>query len=167
MSPIRPMILIPLTAVVIACGTSLAGSVDPFVCPLTIVDGEGFTPPHPYPAQPPPLYDALWYGSDELWTKVNPAGEVWVGLPGGGQKTFWWSESFEGGGVEPSPSITVTGRRLDGPGEFTSERATNGWRSDIGSFMLVGVEFPGPGCWELIAHYEGAELGVVVQVGSD
>jgi hypothetical protein len=38
-----------------------------------------------------------------------------------------------------------------------------GFREDIGSFILVGIEIPA-GCWELTARYGDAELSYVVLV---
>jgi len=134
-------------------------------CPVTIPSQPGMVPPQPYPAQPPAQYDALWYGTDELWTMLDASGAVWDDLPGLRQKTFWWSDGYSWRD-EPQPQIMVTARRLDGVA-LTVEAGgpgTNGNRADIGSFMLVGIEFPAPGCWELTARYNGAELSYVVSV---
>ena len=35
---------------------------------------------------------------------------------------------------------------------------------DLGTFMLVGVQLPEPGCWRLTARYEDARLSYVVWV---
>ena len=131
-------------------------------CPVTIPPQPALVPPPPWTRKPPPLYDAVWYGTPELWTMLDAAGEIWGALPGLGQKTFWWSQDFDVS-VEPQPDITVTGERLDHPGQSLSVGpGTNGRRGDIGSFMLVGIEFPAPGCWELTARYGDAELSYVV-----
>lgn len=137
-------------------------------CPVTLPSQPSFVPPEPYPSQAPALYRQVWYGTGALWTMLAREGEVWEGLPhyGGafGQKTLWWSQGYSLT-AEPTPSITVTGRRLDGPGSFEAgEPGTNGSREDIGSFMLVGVDIPTTGCWELTARYGGAELTYVVLV---
>lgn len=136
-------------------------------CPLTIPPRPGLVPPRPYAARPPDLYQAVWYGSAELWTMLDPQGEVWEDLPqddgGFTQKTFWWSDGYSPG-QEPAPPITVTGRRLDRPGSFeVAGRGGGGFRDDIGSFMLVGLEIPA-GCWELTGTYRGADLSYVVLV---
>jgi hypothetical protein len=146
--------------------TEAVGSQD--ACPLTIPPRPGFVPPKPYPSQAPDLYQAVWYGTEALWTMVGPEGEVWEGLPKNRgmftQKTFWWSDGYSWKD-EPTPSITVTGRRLDGPGSFEAAApGTNGFREDIGSFMLVGIEIPAAGCWELTARHGDAELSYVVLV---
>lgn len=148
-------------------GTEVIGSQD--ACPLTIPPRPGFVPPNPYPPQPPALYQAVWYGTPALWTMLGPEGEVWEELPmdGGmfGQKTFWWSDGYSAT-AEPTPSITVTGLQLDGPGSFEAGGpGTSGFREgDVGSFMLVGIGIPAAGCWELTARYGDAELTYVVWV---
>jgi hypothetical protein len=44
------------------------------------------------------------------------------------------------------------------------ELATNGFREDIGSFMLVGIAIAAAGCWELTSRYGHAELSYVVTI---
>jgi hypothetical protein len=136
----------------------------PEKCPVTIPE-RLFTPPAPYP--PDPVHDdAVWYGTPELWTAINPKdpvrSESWLR----GEKTFWWSENFPGGAMEGSPNITVTAGHLDGsaPVVKSGGPGTNGFHPDMGDFMLVGVELPAPGCWELTAEYKGASLSYVMWV---
>jgi hypothetical protein len=129
-----------------------------------------FAAPAPWPAHAPG--DNVWFGTSDLWAMLSPDGEVWSGLPydaqGFGQKTFWWSSHFLGGNKEPTPAIGVIGTRLDGPGTFQAgDPGTNAGNADIGSAMLVGVEFPAAGCWRLTARYRGFELPYIVQVTDD
>ena len=137
-------------------------------CPVTVPPQPGFVPPEPHPHEPPALYDSVWYGSAGLWTMLYPAGEVWTDLPVGpdgklGEKTIWWSTGYPTD-HEPRPRSELTGRRLDAPGSAESGGpAGGGFRHDLGSFMLVGLEIL-PGCWELTATYRGAELSYVVLV---
>jgi len=64
-----------------------------------------------------------------------------------------------------SQSIAVTGRRLDAPAPpLNVSRATNAYAEDIQSAMLVRVDFPTPGCWEITGRYAGSELSFVVFV---
>ena len=134
-------------------------------CPVTIPPQPAVIPPHPYPAQPPAQYGAAWYGTTELWTMLDPNSAVWDDLPGLTQKTFWWNDGYDWG-EEPQPRIAITARRIDQtPLEFESSgTGTNGYRTDIGSFMLVGIEFPAPGCWDLTASYKGTELSYIVWI---
>ena len=127
-----------------------------------------FVPPKPFLRTPPANYASDWYGSEHLWTMLAYSGEIWQGwvaakppiLP---QKTFWWSADWKPGD-EPEPTIIVTGRRLDGPGAFTYGPGTNA-SADFGTAMLVGIDLPSYGCWELTARYRLATLSYVVSVG--
>jgi hypothetical protein len=92
---------------------------------------------------------------------IDPEGEVWEDLPEDhgrfSEKTFWWSEAYPPN-EEPTAPITLAGQRLDRPGSFDVRGpGGGGFREDIGSFMLVGIEIPA-GCWKLTARYMGAEL---------
>ena len=140
-------------------------------CPLTLPPEPALVPPSPYPSRFPnpdvPLSDdRRWYGTPALWTAVAAEGEVWRDLPdedGNGkffEKTFWWSEAHSPG----DGRITVSARRLDAPGSFeTGGPAGGGFREDVRSFMLVGVELPA-GCWELKATYRDAVLSYVALI---
>ncbi len=136
-------------------------------CPLTRPDPP-FLAPKPWPSTPPPRYRAAWYGTPDLWTMLSVGGEVWIGLPlgpdGYGQKTFWFSVRWPYL-EEIMPEIMVTGRRLDGPGDFRVGPPGTNAGADFGEAMLVGVDFPSPGCWELTGSYRGATLSYVVWVG--
>lgn len=136
-------------------------------CPVTI-PGQPYVARAPYLPQPPAYYNAVWYGSDDLWTMLDPEGATID------YKTFWWSRNFNIE-AERSPLITITGTRLDAPGSFVKGAngctpasgpcvpgdATNA-SADFGTAMLVGVQIPTRGCWEIRAHYKGAELAYVV-----
>ncbi len=130
-----------------------------------------FVPPPPYLAAPPPNYGTEWFGTRALWKMLDPDGEVWrqSSLPHGPagltQKTFWWSADWSPD-AEPEPAIMVVGTRLDGPGEFTFGPGTNA-SADFGTAMLVGIDFPTPGCWQLTGRYRDAELSYVVWITED
>lgn len=136
-------------------------------CAVTRPD-PAFVAPSPYPAEAPPLYESEWFGSEALWTMIDRDGQIWRGLPQGPdgfvQKTFWWSLDWRGMRDEPEPALTVVGTRLDGPGTFTAGPATNAARDDFGEAMLVGVEIPTAGCWQITAAYGDAILSYVVSV---
>jgi len=102
---------------------------------------------------------------------LKPNGEVWSAgdfpRSSGGpipQKTFWFSVHFLGGSKESTPAIGVTGTRLDRPGPFRFGDPGTNAGADFGSAMLVGVDFPTVGCWQLTARYRGFELSYVVQI---
>jgi len=93
---------------------------------------------------------------------------VWSALPhnpeGYTQKVFWWRQGYSWKD-EPEPQLSVTGRRLDTPAPpLNVSKATNAFAEDIQSAMLVGVDFPTLGCWEITGRIEGNELSFVVWV---
>ncbi len=109
-----------------------------------------------------------WYGGEKLAVMLPPNG-VWRGLgPDHAfrDKLFWWSV-----GVKPGSesNLTVTGVKLDGDAApaFISE-ATN-VRANLlgGSAMLVMVEFPSAGCWQITGEYLGEKLAFVVEARAD
>ena len=137
-------------------------------CPITVPTGSLVAPtgpPNNWPAEPPARYGARWYGTLDLWTMLDVGGEAWDGILDTGQKTFWWSRHYRGSPEEQTPDITVTVRSLDGagPAETFGGPGTNA-AADFGAAMLVGVEFPSTGCWELTGTYKGHSLSYVVNV---
>jgi len=141
----------------------------PKTCPVTRPPDRRFTPPGPYPRYAP-SGEEFWYGTASLWTAVPKTG-VWSGLPhnpeGYTQKVFWWRTGYSWT-AEPEPDLTVTGRRLDASAPpLNVSRATNAFAADIQSAMLVGVDFPTLGCWEITGRYDDAALSFVVWVASD
>ncbi len=109
----------------------------------------------------------MWYGSESLAVLLKSDG-VWKGM--GSEHNYrdklsWWSYGYDGS-LEPRPELVVTGKRLDAdvPPAIVSE-ATNAY---VGGWtMLVLVEFPSIGCWEITGSYRGQTLSFVVEVGSD
>lgn len=137
----------------------------PSNCPVTTPQDPLFVPPSPYDTLG--FADAFWYGSNSLWTSV-PRDGIWAGLSynqnGYSQKVFWWREGYVWT-EEPEPELIVTGERLDAPAlPLVSSKGTNAYADDIGSAMLVGVDFPTLGCWKITGKYADAELSFVVWV---
>jgi len=130
-------------------------------CPITYPPKIAFIPPDPWPAAPPDE-DRFWYGYDGLWTALPKDGS-WATLADG-EKFWWWSEGFDVSEDE-TPDLVVTARRLDGEGEvYQVSDATNGYHPSFNWAMLVGVELPSPGCWEITGQYKGHELTFVLLV---
>ena len=95
-------------------------------------------------------------------------GETWLDLPHGpdgfGQKTFWWSADFNVN-LELQPALAVSGRRLDEAGSFVSSGPGTNAQADFGSAMLMGIDVPSAGCWEITGTYRDATLSYVVWIG--
>jgi hypothetical protein len=139
----------------------------PASCPVTVPQDPTFIPPAPYlPNGPFP--DWFWYGSNSLWVAI-PSGSVWRPMPnnaeGYSDKMFWWREGYIWN-EEPEPNLMVIGERLDAKAlPLRASKATNAYASDIGSAMLLGVDFPTLGCWKITGRYnDEAELSFVVWV---
>ena len=137
---------------------------DPQGCPITRPPNPPFVPPAPPgPAPGSARLGEFWYGTPPLWTSLLPDG-TWRALPyhdgAYTQKVFWWSQGYDW----KSP-LTVTGRRIDGSAApLRASTATNAFAEDIGSSILVGVEIPTAGCWEIAGHLKGLTLVFVVRV---
>ena len=134
-------------------------------CQVTLPAAPPFIPPSPYPSEPPGAY--FWYGDESLWTALPPHG-IWSDLPhnptGYTQKLLWWRVGYVWT-EEPKPALQVTGRRLDDPTvTLLALPATNAFAPDIQSAMLVGVDFPTLGCWEITGRYADAQLSYIVQI---
>ena len=135
-------------------------------CPVTVPPVPSFTPPAPYDTLNS-FVDHFSFGSSSLWTTV-PANGTWNGLPhssvGYTQKILWWREGYMWD-QEPEPNLVVTGERLDeSASPLIVDKATNAYASDIGSAMMVGVDFPTLGCWKITGNYNGNELSFVIWV---
>lgn len=151
-------------------GTETMPDDPPQTCRTTRPPVQPFVPPSPYPAKPPDP-GHFWFGTEKLWTML-PADGTWLGLPhyrptdsAYRQKIFWWRKGYYWR-AEPNPRLTVTGRRLDAPAPpLQAKRASNGYRAeDLKSFMVVAIDIPTLGCWEITGDYEGHELSFVVWV---
>jgi hypothetical protein len=146
-----------------------ATATDPGGCPITRPQQPQFVPPAPQSAI---LSGEFWYGTPSLWTSLRPDGTWQLSHREGayGQKVFWWRQGYNWR-AEPEPPLTVTGRRIDAPASpLVASTATNAYAADIGSAMLVGVEMPVAGCWQITGYLRepgnlrGAQLSFIVWV---
>ena len=127
-----------------------------------------FVPPSPYPPKAPK--GDFWFGSDKLWINLLVDG-TWGKLghympsdPTFRQKLFWWRQGYDWH-TEPYPRLKVTGRRLDASAApLLADRANNGWQKQDQPFMVIGINFPTFGCWEIKGQYQDDELIFVVWV---
>ncbi|MGF1616555.1 MAG: PQQ-binding-like beta-propeller repeat protein, partial [Acidimicrobiia bacterium] len=145
----------------------------PASCPVTVPGEAAFTPASDAPDDPPEVYDDVWFGTPDLWTLINPGGEVWSDLPRGAdgsltERTFWWSANYS---ADDPGELTVTAEHLSGtaPRFETSQTAGAGFdpfmtQPTDESATVVGIELPDTGCWRLTAEYKEATLTYVVWV---
>ena len=151
-----------LTATVEA---EVAARTPPKDCPVTVPQEPPFIPPMPYSDLNAEGY--FWYGSSSLWVEI-PEGGVWWGLPdnpeGYTQKIPWWREGYVWD-EEPQPPLVVTGERLDGKAPpLKASRANGSYAVDMGSAMMMGMDFFTLGCWKITGKYQDDELSFVVWV---
>jgi hypothetical protein len=149
----------------------------PETCPVTRPPNQAFSPP-------PPYYHQLgrggfWYGSDQLWTELPTSG-IWRGLHLNYARTpatysrrvALWRNGYDRH-TEPHPNLQIKGRRLDLQAEpLVAGRAEGDSlqtypekiKPEPPSFMVVGVDLPTLGCWEVTAKYKSQTLTFVVWV---
>jgi hypothetical protein len=140
-------------------------STPPESCPVTVPQDPLFVPPPPYSEMEFEGY--FWYGSNSLWAAL-PENGVWSELPqdshGYTQKIPWWREGYVWN-EEPEPPLQVTGERLDAKAPPMEASSANGaYAAEFGSAMMMGANFPTPGCWKITGNYEGTELSFVVWI---
>ena len=130
-------------------------------CATTVAPASPFAEPSPSSAS------RFWYGSEDLAVLLRRGG-TWRGMgPSHNYRTklVWWRQGYSGA-PEPRPELVVSGRRLDGEAPpATVSRATSCHHMDFGGWaMLVMVEFPASGCWEVTGQYKGKVASFVVEV---
>lgn len=145
--PILALLAVMALAAFLAPSSALPSN-PPESCPVTRPPDPPFVPPAPYPATPGERKYSFFFGSEKLWLRLQ-TDATW----GLGNKTFWWREGYSAH-AEPKPKLKITGRRLDAAAPPAWGRASNGFRWDWQSFMVVGIGFPALGCWEVTGEYD-------------
>ena len=107
-----------------------------------------FVPPAPYEAKPWG-HELFLVGTDRLWTQLPITG-IW-----NGGKMFWWRQGYDAH-QEPRPKLQVTGKRLNGLAPILKGTDPTNAFAPPRSAMLIGVEFPTIGCWEIIGRLQDA-----------
>lgn len=130
-------------------------------CPVSVSS----TPSIDGPFDPPANF--AWFGSNAL-SALIPSSGTWTGMGTDHNyrdKLWWWSEDYDGRS-DQNLGLIVTGRRWDDDSVVADvSQATAGSRTDWrGPVMLVGVEFPTTGCWEVRGEYRGQIVTFVVDV---
>jgi len=149
-------------------GTAMVQEGVPKTCPVTKSPVRPFIPPPPYPAHTDP--DRFWFGTEKLWINL-PGDGTWRGLvhyiptdSAFRQKLMWWRQGYDWR-AEPQPKLKVTGKRLDSPAPpLVADHANAGWGDRDHPFMMVGIDIPTLGCWEITGHYEDTDLSFVIWV---
>jgi hypothetical protein len=122
-----------------------------------------------------------WYGGEGLAVTLSEDG-VWSTTAQGAaiaEKVFWWSSAFRLG-TESSLKVEIK-NLMAAPMTARISKPTNAYLGELerlneselyrvtGSFekdkwvMLVGIDFPDPGCWQITGEYLGQKLTFVVK----
>lgn len=163
----RPGAVLVLIGMLISCAGS--SDIGRDACPVTVPGDAPFTPASDTPEGPPVDYQRVWYGTSELWTMVGRGGEVWANLPvrpdgSLAQKTFWWVPGASLSQV-PKPDVVVRLDALDDPAvTVVAEPGELGGNAGLGVFMVVGVEIPRSGCWQVTADHGDASVSYVAWI---
>jgi hypothetical protein len=115
-----------------------------------------FVPPARFPSVPG--REQFWFGTEKLWTALSA--HAWQ-LPR--QRTFWWIPGFTTMNY-PLPDVRVTGRRLDRAAAPLQTHEPNGGQTAQGQFLMVMVELPSAGCWQVSGQLGEARVDYVVKV---
>ena len=137
----------------------------PESCPVTRSTPETrFTPPPPARALDERL-GMFWYGSDSLYTALYSDGR-WRGIKsptGTRNKSFWHRKNPEW--LQEAPyELNVTYRQLSTTEPmFTAANVTNAIMGKQVAMLLM-LELPTRGCWEVTASYKNAHVSFVTWV---
>jgi hypothetical protein len=109
------------------------------------------------------------YGQPQLWTLIPRSGS-WTSSTSttGGRfiRTLWYSDLWSVRD-EPSPSISVSAGRLGGGDSVTGSAAVNARSRELGTSMIVSLDLPSGGCWQITGTYRDKSLSYVVWVERD
>ena len=145
-------------------------------CLTTFAPNPPFVPPAQYHTDVPE--GAFWYGTDQLWTALDFDGKWSMRdnvLHGKGYRTklTFWSRSFDWH-KEFEPRLVVVAKRLDVEAPSVVVAHANavfiprGGRvptaGTVAPAMMMAIDIPTAGCWEVTAHYRGHTLPFIVSV---
>jgi len=110
-----------------------------------------------------------WYGSGKKLAASAPVDGIWYTTHPDhliSVKLWWWSDEYRLG-MESELSVKIVS--LQGKPQAPSfGRATNGYQEslrDTGPWaMLVGIDFPESGCWQITGQFRNETLSFVVNV---
>lgn len=144
----------------------------PACCRVTLPADGVFEPRSTAFTWPSRTPDGFLFGTAGLFTWL-PADGTWRGLVPSKPHEFAYDDKLpwfraHAGFSEKDGPLTVTGKRLDGPGpSFIETFDSIAFHGDGGIAMIMGgISVPVFGCWEVIGHYLDEELTFTVWVTS-
>ena len=113
----------------------------------------------------PWTFNGAYFGTDRLWT-MFPIKGVLKGTTASGAthlELVWFRQGYNQW-VEPTPRLKVHGKRLDGTARGVAVSQPKFIGSTPRNAMLVGLDIPDSGCWQITGRFEDEELAFVVWV---
>lgn len=131
----------------------------PDSCPVTRSTPETrFTPS--LPAHAPASGETMfWYGSDSLYTSLFSDGRS----RGARHRSFWYRKNADWLNEDPY-QLVVTAKQFNAAGPLlTFPRVTNAIMGKEVAMLLM-LELPKPGCWQVTANYKDDYVSFVTWV---
>lgn len=149
------------SSIPIALGLSIGSAADAADCQVSIPAATGL------PDSLEGTDTHVWVGSPGLAALVPKDGH-WTGMGADHNyrnKWWWWREGYRAID-ETRPELMILATRLDAPAApVVRTGATSAFGEDWDR-ILVGMEFPASGCWDIFASYRGEELRFIFKVGN-
>jgi hypothetical protein len=158
-SPVKPILMIAVLGVGFA---PLSTADDKFTCPVTKPTPITFDPSGVFAGD----QRGNLFGNEKLFTifpgnwQTTQQRERGYRVP----KIVWGSETFDLRQEWEKSTLTITGRRLDATSVTLDFRGAHTARVDKGYFITSEFYVPSLGCWEVIGHFHGADLMIVVDL---
>jgi hypothetical protein len=137
-------------------------------CVTTRLSTPRFVPPSPYWQDA--SKEMFWYGSNSLWTLLGIQGTWYIdrnALENRGvysTKLVYWRQGFDWR-TEVDPDLRVIAKRLDRKAPLVLAAPAHAvFVTRTRPAMMVGIDIPSAGCWELTAEYHEHKLSFVVSV---
>lgn len=107
-----------------------------------------------------------WYGSTKLAVAI-PKNGIWIGMgpeKNYGDKFWWWSDGYSINDYLKE-TLNLTVKKLNGNRESFALSSELGAQTGGVDLMLIGINFPSKGCWQIEGTYKDQYLQFVLQVG--
>lgn len=131
----------------------------PETCPVTLPAAPRFKPPAPYEEG-----TRVWHGTPALWTSL-PRDGIWRSL-GARNKFSWWSQNWGPTTANKDGlNLLVSALKLDGETRSIVFSDVENVVEDADHWsMMMSLDFPVSGCWQVTGRLGKESLTFVVWV---